>query len=43
LAQQKKEKEDKENANKPRERDFVKEQADAIAAVRQKENETSET
>jgi protein TilB len=39
LAAQKKEKEDRDNANKPRERDYEKEQKEAIEAVRAKEEE----
>ena len=42
LAQQKKEKEDRENANKPRERDYDAEQAAAIEATRLKEEEAGE-
>jgi protein TilB len=42
LAQQKKEKEDRENANKPRERDYEAEQAAAIEATRLKEEEAGE-
>ena len=37
LAQQKKEKEDRENANKPKERDYDKEQKEAVEAIRSKE------
>ena len=39
LAAQKKEKEDRENANKPRQRDYEKEQKEAVEAVRAKEEE----
>lgn len=42
LAQQKKEKEDQENANKPRNRDYVLEQSKAIEEVRKKEEEAGE-
>ena len=42
LAQQKKEKEDREKANQPRERDSQAEQAAAIAEIRRKEEESGE-
>lgn len=42
LAAQKKEKADREKANQPRDRNYEKEQADAIAAIRQKEEEAGE-
>ena len=41
LARQKAEKEERENANKPKERDYVAEQAAALEAVRRKEEEES--
>lgn len=42
LAEQKKEKADRETANAPRQRDYEKEQAEALAAIRKKEEETGE-
>ena len=42
LAEQKKEKADREASNAPRQRDYVKEQVDALAAIRKKEEETGE-
>lgn len=42
LAEQKKEKEDRENANKPKERDYEKEQAERIAKEREKEEKEGE-
>lgn len=41
LAQQKKEKEERDNANKPKERDYEKEQKEAVEAIRAKEEEES--
>jgi len=41
LAQQKKEKEDRENANRPRERNYEAEHASALEEVRRKEEEAS--
>lgn len=41
LARQKAEKEERENANKPKERDYAAEQAAALEAVRRKEEEES--
>lgn len=42
LAQQKREKEERDNANKPRDRDYAKEQEDSLREIRQKEEETEE-
>jgi protein TilB len=42
LAEQKKEKADREAANAPKQRDYEKEQAEALAAIRKKEEETGE-
>lgn len=42
LAQQKKEKEEKENQNRPKQRDYEKEQKEAIESTRAKEQETDE-
>lgn len=42
LAQQKKEKEDRERANQPKERDFEREQSESIAAARRLESELGE-
>ena len=42
LAEQKKEKADREAANAPRQRDYEKEQAEALAAIRKKEEESGE-
>lgn len=42
LAEQKKEKADREAANAPRQRDYEKEQAEALAAIRKKEEENGE-
>jgi len=42
LAEQKKEKADREAANAPKQRDYEKEQAEALAAIRIKEEETGE-
>ena len=39
LAEQKKEKEDRDKVNQPKERDYEKEQADTIELIRKKENE----
>jgi protein TilB len=41
LAQQKREKEERDNANKPRERNYEKEQKEAVEAIRAKEEEES--
>jgi protein TilB len=42
LAEQKKEKADRESANAPKQRDYEKEQSEALAAIRKKEEETGE-
>jgi len=42
LARQKKEKEDRDKENQPRERDFDKEQKEAVEAIRKKEEESGE-
>lgn len=42
LAQQKKEKEDRERANMPKERDYVKEHLESVSNARGKEQDTDE-